>query len=136
MPTVSRSTAVLILTALVFIAYGPSLGNELVFDDRIFMEHDPRLRSLDQATRLFVEPLWGFTDDDGRSYAHQYYRPLQTFPLALSRAAFGEAAWPSHLLNLIVHWLNVLMVCALIDRLIVGSRVQGSEGSIEETVTS
>lgn len=109
----SRMGAAFALAALITVAYGGSLRNELVFDDRIFMERDPRLRSLQGALRLFVEPLWGFPDDDGRTRLHQYYRPLQTLPLALSYALFGEASWPSHLLNLVLHWVNTMMVFAL-----------------------
>jgi tetratricopeptide (TPR) repeat protein len=126
-----RLSVAFLLAALIAIAYGGSLWNELVFDDRIFMEHDTRLRSLDGALRLFVEPLWGFSDDDGRTRLHQYYRPLQTLPLALSYAAFAEAAWPSHLLNLVLHWVNTLMVFVLARGVLgeKGSRVRTVEGS-------
>ena len=117
-PGPSRVLVVLVLAALITIAYGGSVRNEFVFDDAIFMQHDPRVRSLDQGLRLFVEPLWGFGDEDGRWRAHQYYRPLQTFPLALSRAAFGDAAWPSHVFNLLLHLLNSLMVLAIVVRVL------------------
>jgi len=114
----SRFTVALLLTGLVGVAYGGSLRNEFVFDDLIFVQHDPRVRSLDQAKRLFVEPLWGFADNDGRTRLHQYYRPLQTLPLALSYSAFGEATWPSHVLNLLLHLANCFMVFAFIRRVL------------------
>ena len=103
-----------VLAVLVAAAYGASLRNEFVFDDLMFIKDDPRVKSFSESPRLFVEALWGYADQqDGRPKIHQYYRPLQTFPLAVSHAFFGTAAWPAHLLNLFLHWVNCLLVYAL-----------------------
>jgi tetratricopeptide (TPR) repeat protein len=105
---------VALLAVLVAVAYGGSLRNHLVFDDAIFIQHDPRLRSLARVPELFTQPLWAFVDQDGRPKVHQYYRPLQLLPLALSHAVCGDAAWPAHALALLLHLVNAVLGFALL----------------------
>lgn len=114
----NRTVARLILIAAVVIAYGASLGNGFVFDDAMFVRDDPRVQRIGESPRLFVEPLWGYLDEGGVRHVHQYYRPLQTFPLAVSRAVFGERAWPAHLLNLLLHAANALLVWSILTVLL------------------
>jgi tetratricopeptide (TPR) repeat protein len=118
-----RSTVVLAVLALIAIAYGGSLRNELVFDERIFMERDPRVQTL-AVDRIFLEALW--STGEGDPHLHQYYRPLQLLPLALSHAVFGTAAWPSHLLSLAVHFANCLLVLGLLRALLPRAAVAGA----------
>ncbi len=106
-----------LFAGLIALAYGASLGNEFVFDDAIFMERDPRVRSLTEARRLLVEPLWGFSDQPGQRTTHQYYRPLQQFPLVLSNVLFAGAPWPAHLISLLLHLANVWLLYRLLARL-------------------
>lgn len=108
----------LFVIAAVVVAYGPSLRNGFVFDDAMFVRDDARVHTLGEAPRLFVEPLWGYLDEDGVRRVHQYYRPLQTFPLALLRAGFGERAWPAHLLNVTLHAVNALLVYSIFAMLL------------------
>ena len=116
--TLTRWHVIVLLAVLVAGAYGASLRNEFVFDDLMFINDDPRVQSLRQAPRLFLEPLWGYADRDGRPRLHQYYRPLQTFPLAVSHAVFGTVAWPCHLLSLLLHLFNCVLVVEIFRRLI------------------
>ena len=106
-------TLVLTLTALVAVAYGGSLRNQLVFDDLIFMQRDARVQSLAHVDRIFSEALWSFDQSD-ETHVHQYYRPLQLLPLTLSHVVFDTAAWPSHLLSLLLHLANCLLAFGLI----------------------
>lgn len=124
----ARWHAVALLAVLIAGAYGTSVTNEFVFDDLMFVQDDPRVQSLSQAPRLFVEPLWGYADRDSQPRLHQYYRPLQTFPLALSHAAFGAAAWPCHLLSLLLHFLNCVLVLEILRRLL-GQREPAALGA-------
>jgi len=113
----TRHAAPLVLALLIAAAYGGSLRNEYVFDDLMFIRDDPRVRSLAEAPRLFVEPLWGYADKEGRVHLHQYYRPLQTFPLAIFYALTGEEAWLAHLYSLTLHWLNCVLAFAILRRI-------------------
>lgn len=112
----------LALAALVAVAYGGSLRNELVFDDLIFMQRDPRVQSLARVGDIFSQALWSFGEADD-AQVHQYYRPLQLLPLAASHAAFGSAAWPSHLLSLLLHLANCLLAYALFRALMIDAVV-------------
>jgi tetratricopeptide (TPR) repeat protein len=107
-----RLTLVLALAALIAVAYGGSLRNQLVFDDLIFMQRDARVQSLAHIDRIFSQALWSFDQSD-EAQVHQYYRPLQLLPLALSHALFDTAAWPSHLLSLMLHLGNCLLAFGL-----------------------
>jgi tetratricopeptide (TPR) repeat protein len=119
MSTTGRhAAAVAILIAAVFAAYGPSLRNGFVFDDAMFVRDDPRLRTLGESRRLFAEPLWGYLDEEGMRHLHEYYRPLQTFPLALVRVVVPEDAWPAHLLSLILHAANAVLVWSILRSLL------------------
>jgi len=113
-PRPSLRTAALCLGALIALAYGSSLGNELVFDDAIFMERDPRVQSFEAARVLLNEPLWAFQDAPGRSGVHQYYRPLQLLPLVIANEWFGGAAWICHAINLAMHFVIAVLAFVLI----------------------
>ena len=107
-----------LLFVLVGVAYGWSLKNGLVGDDLLFMQNDARLESVEGARELFSAPLWeGVADSSESKLVGQYYRPLQLLPLFISKAYFGGAAWPCHLLSLIFHFANSVLVCALMWRL-------------------
>src|SRR5262245_15316204 len=84
------------------------------------MQRDPRVQSL-SVERIFTQPLWRFGPADD-AHLHQYYRPLQLLPLALSHAAFGNAAWPSHLLSMLLHFVNCWLAYGLYRSLLADSR--------------
>jgi protein O-mannosyl-transferase len=115
----SRVLPGLLLAALIAFAYGPSVRNELVFDELIFVEKDPRVHDF-EVKRIFLEALWsnGARDDK----IHQYYRPLQLLPLAVSYRFFGSAAWPNHVLSLALHLSSCLLVLG-IYRLLLGAEL-------------
>ncbi|MGH7897280.1 MAG: hypothetical protein ACREQQ_04960, partial [Candidatus Binatia bacterium] len=117
-PHPSRAAVAFALALLVLAAYGPSLRNEFVFDDLIFVEKDTRVQSIVESPRLFVEPLWHLSRDPVRPGAHAYYRPLQLLPLSVSHALFGDAAWPCHLLSLVLHWLNAMLAFSIFRALV------------------
>ena len=115
--------AALFLAALVGVAYGASLRNGLVFDDKLLMAQDDRIRSVERLPRLLVESRWGFRDRLGaRGSVDQYYRPLDPLPFAVSALLFGGAAWPGHALSLLIHFLDSLLVLALLRRLLGDAR--------------
>lgn len=110
--------AALALGALIALAYGAGVRNELVFDERMFVERDERVQEF-AVGRIFLEALWSEGEKDER--VHQYYRPLQLLPLALSYRWFGAAGWPSHLLSMAVHLANCLLVLSIFRTLLAAS---------------
>src|SRR4030095_3358587 len=85
------------------------------------MQRDPRVQSLGSVERIFTQPLWRFGPADD-AYLHQYYGRSRPLPLALSHAAFGNAAWPSHLLSMLLHLVNCWLAYGLYRSLLADSR--------------
>ncbi len=111
-----RAAALLVI--LIAVGYGSSLRNDFVHDDVLFMTLDPRVQSVERLPLLFVESRWAFRDREGRNSVDQYYRPLEPLPYALSHLVFDRAAWPGHLLNLLLHLANSLLVLAALRRVL------------------
>jgi tetratricopeptide (TPR) repeat protein len=80
-----------LLAVAVAVGYGPALGNELVWDDRIHSLENPAVRA-------------------GRLGEGSYYRPLVFATFALEAQAVGEAPSLFHATNLALH---ALVACLL-----------------------
>ena len=94
----------------VFLAYGRSLDGGFVFDDHHFVENNPSIRSLKNASRFFSDPSTQSSREDLNS---DIYRPLATLSFALNLAAAGPS--PSHFrgVNIFLHGCNTLLVLYL-----------------------
>ncbi len=91
------------LAVVVVLGYRHALGLGLLADDLVLVTQ-ARTRHLGLSL-LAVDREWVF------------YRPLvQLVWSAVDRLA-GDLAWPYHVLSLVVHWLNCLLVVALVRRL-------------------
>lgn len=96
------------LTA-VFALYGNTLGNGFTLDDHPVIENRETLRSLANIPHFFVESwhpngAWGGN-----------YRPLTVVTFALNWAVSHEP-WGFHLVNILLHALNVTLVFLLVRR--------------------
>ena len=114
----SRACTAVLLATVIVIAYGGSVHNEFVHDDTLFMTMDPRVQSVRLLPSLVLESRWAFRDRNGGQSVDQYYRPLEPLPYAVSHLLFAGAAWPAHVLNLLFHYGNCLLVLALLRRLL------------------
>lgn len=103
------------ILALVFLAgvlvYANSLSNGFTFDDKVIVEHNPKIRSLDRLPEIWSSPYWP------RHRYIQNYRPLTLTTYALNYAVHGVAPFGFHLVNVILHGLVSAMVVALAFRL-------------------
>lgn len=84
--------------AVAAVVYLPTLGNELVWDDRLDILANALVHDLRQAFAYFAH-LHGI-----------YYRPVVFLTFAVDHALWGERAWGYHLTNLLVHGLNVFLL--------------------------
>jgi protein O-mannosyl-transferase len=71
-----HGTAVVILCALVMIAYSTSLNNGFVWDDNQQIVMNPDLQAGTRWTRLFSSDVWSYKHPDQPARTN-YYRPLQ-----------------------------------------------------------
>src|ERR1017187_2317587 len=104
------------LFALTLLAYANSLGLGLAGDSQFLLTQDPRLQSLTAHNLWLVfskSYWWPITAD-------LIYRPITTASLLLNHAIAGAAggAFWYHLVNLLLHALNVWLVWKLAIRLL------------------
>src|SRR5271169_1864550 len=104
------------LFALTLLAYANSLGLGLAGDSQFLLTQDPRLQSLaaHNLGLVFSKSYWWPMAGD------LIYRPVTSASLLLNHALAGAAggAFWYHLVNLLLHALNVWLVWKLATRLL------------------
>jgi tetratricopeptide (TPR) repeat protein len=91
-------TAAVLIALFGTILFANTLGHELLFDDVTLILQNPFVTSLD----------WkGIVWDSG-------YRPVRTLTYALNYAISGEDPFSYHLVNVLLHGLNVLFLFRLV----------------------
>jgi hypothetical protein len=94
------------------VVYLPALGNGFTLDDTTAVEQDVRLRSVDNAIGLVLEPYLR-NKPAGRSP----YRPVTTLSYVLSWHLGGGEPFAFHLFNLLAHVAATLLALAVLVRL-------------------
>src|SRR5438876_195347 len=118
-PEPERASRLLaILFALVIAAvYANGLTIPFQFDDEHALEHNPAIRSLANIPRFFVDPNTSTVLRENKDL-----RPVLLTTFALNYAVSGDATWSYHVLNLVLHWLAVLLVFRIVrDHLWLGA---------------
>ena len=95
---------ILAILVVTFIAYAPSLQNDLLktWDDQAYVTQNDLITNLSPAGMVRI-----FKEDRGL-YAN--YHPLTTLSLAFNHAISGKSPLGYHLTNLFIHLLNTLLV--------------------------
>jgi|GEM_PF-315272 len=91
--------------AIVFFIYASSLNVSFFADDFNFLEPVARLSLGDYLVHYFdprVQVLW--------------YRPLQGIQIFLEYWAFGAGAFGYHVVQVLIHWVNGILLFALVRR--------------------
>jgi hypothetical protein len=107
------STAALLLTALVALAYGNSLRSGFVFDDLPLIAHDRVLGDLHGLPNLFLRDYWAGSRDDQEAAVSPrsgLYRPVVIVSYSLNVAGGEPQPWLFHLINTALH---ALVTCFL-----------------------
>jgi hypothetical protein len=102
--------AVLLLSALVWLVYGHSLLNGLVFDDVDVIKSNPWIADPGNLRFLFSKRYFDL-------FGEYSYRPVVTASYFLDCAIAGKQPWIYHLHNVALHNLNVLLTFLLFARL-------------------
>ncbi len=92
-----KSTAILLLFAVVAFCYAPAMRNGFVWDDTALVLRDPLIRSW----RLIPEGFNHFLFTDAT--ASDFYRPIQRLVYTLEYAAFTFWPAPYHLTSILCH---------------------------------
>jgi protein O-mannosyl-transferase len=104
------------LCVLVLLAWSNSFGGGFAFDNRAFILNDPRIQNA-TATNfdlIMNHSYWWPLSESG------LYRPLTTLSYLFNYSILGNGDHPAgyHLINLLLHSLNVFLVYLLASRLI------------------
>jgi tetratricopeptide (TPR) repeat protein len=109
-----RCTAALFIALLIAAAYGNSLSADFVLDAKLLVGGDTRLReaSRENVWMILSRNYWWPT------FESDLYRPLTTFSYLLNSLLWGNVTHPQgyHLLNLLLHLANALLVYRLARR--------------------
>jgi len=97
----------LIITCLVFIAYGTSLLNGFVIDDPYILLDNFTVRKPGNLKYLFSRDYF-------QLFMEQTYRPVVTLSYMLDFQIWGLRPFGFHLHNLILHLLNTLLVYSIL----------------------
>jgi hypothetical protein len=95
-----------ILVALTVLSYGPALDGGFVFDDELYLTEDGRMRTLSGLGEIWTEVA-------GPDYRHQYY-PLTSSVFWLQYRLWGDRATGYHLVNVLLHALNAVLLWRLL----------------------
>lgn len=88
---------IIFFTIAVFIAYGPSLTNQFVWDDEQFIYNNIYVKTAD------VQNIFTQNTVAGAGESSTYYRPLTTLSFAIDHAIWGLNPLGYHLTNTLLH---------------------------------
>jgi protein O-mannosyl-transferase len=112
----------LLVPLAALLAYGSAPGNGFVWDDHAVIEKGGLIGSLANVPALFAhDAMW---NSDGGDFAGRAtidtYRPVTLTTFAFERAAFGLRPGPYHLVSVLLHAFNALLLFILGVRLGLG----------------
>jgi tetratricopeptide (TPR) repeat protein len=94
----------LLAAALALVLFLPTLRYGFDYDDVIIIHDNPRIRSLASWPSYLADSWWGLPQDT------MLYRPLTMAGFALNYAVGGLAPWGYHLVNVLLHVMNVALL--------------------------
>lgn len=121
-PIVKRSRTELwfkvILFAFAFVLYGNTLRNGYSLDDLYVTYNNPIVKQgIKAIPRIFTSLYINVNAEEGGSMNFGY-RPVAKAMFALEHELFGDNPAPSHLINVLLYALNILLLYRLLRRLL------------------
>jgi tetratricopeptide (TPR) repeat protein len=115
----SRLLCVLIIVVVVFAVYSNFMTNEFVYEDHFVILRNSWMTEGDSIKEIFSSRFWGFlSEGELEAYNKPIYRPIPMLILYLVYQAFGPQAWSFHLISVLIHALNVVLVFLLASELL------------------
>ncbi len=103
----SRLLYCLLLAAAVFAVYANTLGNGFVYDDNIQLVANPWITDFKYLPAVWSTHSFGFME--GKELGTTY-RPLAFVVYMAEHSLFGFKPWAWHLVNIILHLANTVLV--------------------------
>ena len=126
---------ILILALVSFAVYFNTLYNGFVYDDNGQIVENPWIRNIKHLPDIFSKSVWSFQASPSMS---NYYRPLMHVIALVNYHVFGLKPWGFHLVNILFHVGNTLLVYFITLKLFVmppdksalASKTQGRSDSL------
>ena len=110
-PMQGRKTAgvlpVIFIMLVCVIVYARALSGGFIYDDNQQVLKNPLIRDLRHIPEIFLRSAWTF---EGAPETSNYYRPLQNLLYLCTYYIFGLQAWGFHVVNVLFHTANALLV--------------------------
>ena len=119
-PRLPARWGIVVVLALTFAVYIPTLRYQFVHDDRGQIVENPAVHSWHAIPTYFTSHVWAAVMPEELG---NYYRPLFLLWLRINDAVFGNEAWGWHLTTILSHVLTTLLVYLLAWRLGIGNDV-------------
>ncbi|MGH9440667.1 MAG: glycosyltransferase family 39 protein [Thermoanaerobaculia bacterium] len=100
-----------LLVAACLLAYSNGLNGGFTYDDKAIVRDDPRIQSWSELPKIFTTHYFGGTLATGTAY-----RPVDLLSLAANFAIHGKSTLGYHLVNVVLHAGNVLLLFFLFRR--------------------
>ena len=96
------------------LVYSNAIGHPFVHDDVVFIQNNPHIAQLDGFGDVFFKPS---VAGSSVSAVNPYYRPLLELVYRLEYRLFGFNPYGFHLINILIHALNGILVFLLFSSL-------------------
>jgi len=93
-----------IIILVTLITFTNTLLNGFVYDDISIVQNNSSINALSKIPDLFLQSYFGKDNNAGT------YRPLTTLSFALNYAVYGLEPYGYHLVNIIIHSINSLLI--------------------------
>ena len=103
-----RTICIIVLIVLCAAVYFSSLSNGFVYDDTSVIIENPWIRDSGFIKDIFLSSAWSF--EEGGEASTNYYRPMLHLSLMAGYHIFGINATGFHMVNVIMHSLNAVLV--------------------------
>jgi Tfp pilus assembly protein PilF len=119
-PRLPTWLGIVIVLALTFAVYTPTLRYQFVHDDRGQIVENPAIHTWSSVPTYFTAHVWaGVMPNEWVNY----YRPLFLLWVRFNEAVFGDQAWGWHLSTILTHVLTTLLLYLLVLRMGIGRDV-------------
>lgn len=112
--TNSKHLPFVIIAALSFALYSNTLLNDFLYDDVFQILNNKWITDIRYIPDILFTKTWGFNTDHPLS---NYYRPMMHLVFMAEYHIFGLEPWGWHLVNIIFHTMNGLMVYIIFSTL-------------------
>lgn len=111
--SISRAALAALAVVITVAVFSPALQNGFVYDDHTQVLKNPWITDLRYIPDILSSSLWSYS-----GYTSNTYRPMLHLLFMASYFAFGFKPWGWHLVNIIVHAINALLVFGVASRLL------------------